>query len=120
MRGKSYNKAQKIGRYCIGCGRRCRKGGRGEFCSSRCKQKQYIKEVRQNYASRRWIKKRLMANSNKCGICKQRITVQEKATIDHIVPLVKGGRDEIDNMQLAHEMCNRIKGDELPPHVIYN
>ena len=41
-----------------------------------------------------------------------------KASIDHIVPLSRGGKHEIANVQLAHDRCNRSKnnrgsGDQL-------
>jgi 5-methylcytosine-specific restriction endonuclease McrA len=32
-------------------------------------------------------------------------------TIDHIVPLADGGDDVKVNVQLAHFICNSIKGD---------
>lgn len=38
----------------------------------------------------------------------------KEATIDHIIPLSKGGKDEITNMQLAHYDCNQLKADSLP------
>ncbi len=34
-------------------------------------------------------------------------------SIDHIVPLNKGGTHEPDNVQLAHFICNSIKGDSM-------
>ena len=33
------------------------------------------------------------------------------ATIDHIVPLSKGGEHSIKNCQLAHRICNSLKSD---------
>lgn len=30
--------------------------------------------------------------------------------VDHIVPLVKGGADDLTNKQAAHRSCNRTKG----------
>ena len=32
-------------------------------------------------------------------------------TIDHIVPLSKGGRHEYANVQPAHSLCNHVKGN---------
>lgn len=36
------------------------------------------------------------------------------ATIDHIVPLAKGGKHELSNTQLAHYICNTRKRDRTP------
>lgn len=36
------------------------------------------------------------------------------ASLDHIVPLARGGTHEPDNCQLAHLICNSTKGDKLP------
>lgn len=34
------------------------------------------------------------------------------ATLDHIVPVSKGGKHERENIQLAHRICNSIKSDQ--------
>ena len=34
-------------------------------------------------------------------------------SIDHIIPLNKGGTDEWDNLKLAHRYCNTIKRDKM-------
>lgn len=34
--------------------------------------------------------------------------------VDHIIPLTRGGTDEIENKQSAHRTCNRTKGASLP------
>lgn len=49
----------------------------------------------------------------KCGICGKSLLISE-STIDHVVPSSKGGDDTIGNLQLAHQICNEIKGDMLP------
>lgn len=34
--------------------------------------------------------------------------------IDHVIPLAKGGLDELDNLAPSHRSCNRAKGDGGP------
>ena len=53
-----------------------------------------------------------------CQICGVSIDMSLKAshpmsvTVDHIMPLSKGGTHEIDNVQLAHRICNIMKSDK--------
>lgn len=47
-----------------------------------------------------------------CQICKNRVGPSE-ASIDHIVPISKGGPHTWDNVQLSHESCNYKKGAKL-------
>jgi len=35
-------------------------------------------------------------------------------TIDHYVPLSKGGEETLDNLRLAHYRCNQAKNDMTP------
>lgn len=46
-----------------------------------------------------------------CGICKRAIMESKIMTIDHIVPLSLGGKNNYANFQLAHDACNRKKGN---------
>jgi 5-methylcytosine-specific restriction endonuclease McrA len=54
-----------------------------------------------------------------CGICKEPIDTALKRTskmgltVDHIIPLSKGGQDTLDNMQPAHWICNVKKGNRI-------
>lgn len=48
-----------------------------------------------------------------CAICGKQMS-KDETTIDHIIPLSKGGADIIQNMQLACLACNNAKGDNLP------
>ena len=60
-----------------------------------------------------------------CGICGGDIDYSldyrdpMSFVVDHIVPLAKGGPDELENKQAAHRTCNRAKGamlsEELGP-----
>ena len=35
-------------------------------------------------------------------------------SLDHIIPMAKGGSHTWDNVQIAHRRCNSLKGDKLP------
>lgn len=65
-------------------------------------------------------KKIVFATQEFCAICGKRVDFSLKypdpmcATVDHIIPLSKGGHpSDLGNMQLAHFSCNRTKGDRL-------
>jgi 5-methylcytosine-specific restriction endonuclease McrA len=47
-----------------------------------------------------------------CGICDLPVPFKD-CTIDHIVPLNKGGKHKYSNCQPAHSLCNHIKADHL-------
>ncbi len=64
-------------------------------------------------------KKRIYATQTVCAICGRPVDFKLKfphpmsPTIDHIVPIAKGGHpSDIDNLQLAHLCCNRAKADK--------
>lgn len=48
-----------------------------------------------------------------CPICGRRIYKNDELSIDHTIPLSKGGEDKIKNMKAAHLSCNLKKGDNL-------
>lgn len=45
-----------------------------------------------------------------CKLCDQRITHIDDSQVDHIVRWVDGGTTDISNGQLAHRICNAMKG----------
>lgn len=47
-----------------------------------------------------------------CALCAKAISDVDK-TIDHIIPLSRGGSNDISNMQIAHLLCNQRKGNRL-------
>lgn len=64
-------------------------------------------------------KKKIYATQTICAICGKPVDFKLKfphpmsATVDHIIPVSKGGHpSDIDNLQLAHLKCNRAKSDK--------
>lgn len=57
-----------------------------------------------------------------CGICEEPVdkeaTGRFKATIDHIIPISRGGSHTWANVQLAHLTCNCQKFDKLPNELV--
>lgn len=51
------------------------------------------------------------AQEGLCGICGQRLG--DLVTIDHVVPLSRGGRN-VGNRMAAHSACNSMKADRMP------
>lgn len=47
-----------------------------------------------------------------CFVCGTHVQLID-ATLEHIVPLARGGTDEMDNLDISHEECNRKKGCRL-------
>lgn len=64
-------------------------------------------------------KKKILATQNVCGICGKPVDKSFKfphplsPSIDHIVPVSKGGHpSDMDNLQLTHLCCNRFKSNK--------
>lgn len=57
------------------------------------------------------IKKR---DGENCFICKEPFGKKERVTIDHWIPLSKGGTWKLSNLRIAHKSCNIWKGDRVP------
>lgn len=65
-------------------------------------------------------KKRLLMSQDVCALCGKPIDKTLKypdpgaPVVDHIIPLNKGGHPcAMDNLQLTHARCNRLKGDSI-------
>lgn len=54
-----------------------------------------------------------IAQDGECAYCGKRVRLRNM-TIDHAIPLSRGGTDGMENMRISCKMCNRLKGDMLP------
>jgi 5-methylcytosine-specific restriction endonuclease McrA len=52
------------------------------------------------------------ARQGKCHICGEKILAMEKWEVEHIIPFALGGKDEGDNLSVAHESCHKNKTRE--------
>mgnify|MGYP001589879948 FL=1 len=56
---------------------------------------------------------KIINDATHCGICGQRYKKEDKRTLDHIIPINKGGADSLENVQSAHASCNSSKRDRI-------
>lgn len=68
---------------------------------------------------RRWERNHLINKYGAiCALCGEKIEKMKDITIDHIIPISKGGDSTIENYQLAHLACNQTKADMTPEEFI--
>jgi 5-methylcytosine-specific restriction endonuclease McrA len=68
-----------------------------------------VRRSRANKATARLRDAVLERDGHVCGICNASVG-SEDVSIDHIIPAASGGTDELDNLQVAHLVCNSRKG----------
>jgi hypothetical protein len=47
-----------------------------------------------------------------CFVCTRHVD-EEKASLEHVIPLAHGGTDDMDNLSISHALCNQLRGDLL-------
>lgn len=90
------------------------------FCSPRCGQRDVNRRRRARQADAFVAEVSLAAISERdgwlCGLCSDPVDPDLRhpdpmsASLDHVVPLARGGTHEPANCQLAHYICNCTKG----------
>jgi 5-methylcytosine-specific restriction endonuclease McrA len=107
-----YNKKQTI-KKCLGCGEEFLSLNQNrKYCSDSCR----LKNSRKDLKSLSWKLKRfdiLKRDNYKCMICGRTANDGIILHIDHIVPISKGGSEEIDNLQTLCNECNIGKLDKF-------
>jgi len=75
---------------------------------------------RRDMSRTRWARKVLIVkHGGRCYLCGEAVELGDEAspryaTLDHVIPLSKGGADNISNLALACRKCNQDKGASLP------
>ena len=130
---KRYGRAacSKIGT-CIVCGRSFVGHANKKYCSKRCKdilcrgrrEKRLQKAERSTDVKIKIVYER---DSGTCYICGRKCDFNDwrpgkernwtagetYPTIDHVIPISKGGKDTLDNVRLACWKCNMSKGNKV-------
>lgn len=140
-RQKAEEKEAGKNRTCLLCSKAFYSDRKTNYCMECKSQKQA--EQKRKYNKNKELKRRLKLQSamvdnditvpalaerdnNKCYLCGKEVNfgdyyVREGTiicgdsypSIDHIVPLAKGGKHSWDNVKLAHRICNSLKSDIL-------
>lgn len=73
-------------------------------CGAKKKRKTYSKQERKIIYDK---------SNGRCELCGQRLSL-ENMTLDHIIPISMGGKDDMNNLQASCFACNQFKGNILP------
>lgn len=64
------------------------------------------------------IRRKVAEKTPICAICGK--PIDSEFTIDHILPLSRGGGNELDNLRPVHEVCNKLKGSFTDEEMLDN
>jgi 5-methylcytosine-specific restriction endonuclease McrA len=92
----------------------------GYRCSQRLSSNTPTTMTLRNTTTRDKHRRTIAKHKPPCHICGQDIDYTApwlhplSFTVDHLIPLNRGGHDTIENKAAAHRKCNRTKSDRLP------
>jgi 5-methylcytosine-specific restriction endonuclease McrA len=69
----------------------------------------FVRAMLRSAKHRDWRRKRLKQQGGVCHYCRKPLA-EDAATLDHVVPLSKGGYDHWENVVAACGPCNQRKG----------
>lgn len=102
---------------------------KSKYCSRTCRRKSEWRkeEIRRNIKLKEngnidWdinLKSLFQRDNGKCYLCNCEVNMDEHhnhnlyGSIDHVIPISKGGTHTWDNVKLAHRKCNSLKGSTM-------
>lgn len=105
---------------CMACVRKREREGNKESRKESKKRREYLKRSNTKCRGKIFrtsdVFKRDSWTCQLCGmrVVKSKVSIPEQATIDHIIPLSRGGPHSLENCQCACRACNVAKRDSLP------
>lgn len=107
---------------CLNCGLLSRRKG-GKYCSAKCatlvvwRAQKHVRRARKRGVEHEVIDLPTLLDRDrfKCGICAKAISLKHRyphplsPSIDHIIPLSRGGSHTWKNVQASHHACNQEK-----------
>ena len=113
-RGKKYSQTQKGKTSMAKRHKTYYQTRRGKMAIKRAthRRRAHMKSTEASLASEQWDAV-ISMQGNKCNICKQKFTKRRLPTIDHIIPLSKGGGLTFENAQALCRSCNSSKNAKL-------
>lgn len=91
------------------------------WCSDTCASRFGRRAQRDVRVPQRRRQKILNRDGWQCYLCDRAINREMSwphplsGTVDHVVPVMMGGKNDPANLRAAHWQCNKDKGDNLPP-----
>lgn len=70
-------------------------------------------QVRRNYSSKKLRQGCWKRGVRNCHWCQSPFRSAEDATLEHLVPLCRGGSNRPDNLALACQTCNKTRGNSF-------
>lgn len=134
-----YKKRRNIyNKTCLECGKHySTTGAKSKYCTPKCgvkfnqrkaelrRRKRIISNGKVNWDIS--IERLMKRDKSICYLCKDKCDIKDAQTteeghfvvgpkypsVDHVIPISKGGTHTWNNVKLAHHICNTFKGDEL-------
>lgn len=99
-------------RPCLDCRRPTSNGSRCPSCQQAWDARRPSRHKRGYGTTYDRLRRQVLAEETHCWLCGGFVPEGDKS-VDHVVPLSKGGSEDRLNLRLAHKRCNTSKHDRI-------